>query len=108
MSPNMQDVNMKHQSSKKVARVSPERLENFLVSLANTSSRLIGHERDYGPMRRLIEKFREFFPERFPADSGLSRQREELYERVTAGSFHDPPTAVDREEDSLDLFIKWA
>jgi hypothetical protein len=98
---------MAHHSS----NVADQRLEDFVVELANANIKgrvTAEHARDYGHMRRILNKFREFFPLSFPADSSIARERDELHAVIAAAAIQEARSAEEREQDSLDAFIRWS
>jgi len=96
---------MEHQSSR-AKPIRSGRLEDFVTELANVQARMVSAEVDYGPMRRIVDRFKEFFPLTFPADSALARHSEQLAESF--GGMHTPFTTKEREEHSLSQFLGWS
>ena len=80
-----------------------ERLERFLVELANLKTRepnRIGH--NYVGARRLLRIYRDFFPPDFPLQSALARiGDDEAQFGLDDGAIAGPRTDEEREEESL-------
>jgi len=94
-----------HNSSRR--EITNSKLESFVTELANLEGRFAPRVREYGHIRLLLNKFREFFPESFPTESSIARERDELHEVVSAAAITEPRTQEEREQDSLDALIRW-